>query len=90
MSENNTENAQPTGLQDRAERNVWLLAFLTFLTVSVAGLVEIVPLFYLDSAMPAKNIPGVVWDRGEGANQKTLEQTLKAGIQIILLPIQNK
>ena len=59
------ENTQPTGLQDRAERNVWLFAFLTFLTVSVAGLVEIVPLFYLDSALPAKHIPGVVWDRGE-------------------------
>ena len=58
-------DAQPTGLQDRAERNVWLFAFLTFLTVSVAGLVEIVPLFYLDSALPAKHIPGVVWDRGE-------------------------
>ena len=58
-------DAQPSGLQDRAERNVWLFAFLTFLTVSVAGLVEIVPLFYLDSALPAKHIPGVVWDRGE-------------------------
>ncbi len=58
-----SENTQPTGLQDKAERNVWLFAFLTFLTVSVAGLVEIVPLFYLDSAMPAKHIPGVVWKR---------------------------
>jgi len=58
-----SENSQPTGLQDRAERNVWLFAFLTFLSVSVAGIVEIVPLFYLDSTMPAKNIPGVVWDR---------------------------
>ncbi|MCK5648512.1 MAG: cytochrome-c oxidase, cbb3-type subunit II [Gammaproteobacteria bacterium] len=65
MSETNIEKVQPTGIQDRAERNVWLLAFLTFLTVSVAGIVEIVPLFYLDSALPAKNIPGVVWDRGD-------------------------
>lgn len=60
-----SENTQPTGLQDRAERNVWLFAFLTLIMVSIAGLVEIVPLFYLDSAMPAKNIPGVVWDRGD-------------------------
>lgn len=59
----NDPKSNPTGIQDKAERNVWLFAFLTFLTVSVAGIVEIVPLFYLDSAMPAKNIPGVVWDR---------------------------
>ena len=62
-NKNVSQNTQPTGLQDKVERNVWLFAFLTFLTVSIAGLVEIVPLFYLDSAMPAKNIPGVVWDR---------------------------
>ena len=59
----NDPKSNPGGIQDKAERNVWLFAFLTFLTVSVAGIVEIVPLFYLDSAMPAKNIPGVVWDR---------------------------
>jgi len=61
----NDPKPNPTGIQDKAERNVWLFAFLTFLTVSVAGIVEIVPLFYLDSALPAKNIPGVVWDRGD-------------------------
>ncbi len=69
----NDSQSKPTGLQDKAERNVWLFAFLTFLTVSVAGIVEIVPLFYLDSALPAKNIPGVVWDRGELPNQKSLD-----------------
>ena len=62
----NDPKSNPGGIQDKAERNVWLFAFLTFLTVSVAGIVEIVPLFYLDSAMPAKNIPGVVWDRKDG------------------------
>jgi len=58
-----SEETQEGGLQVKAERNVALLVFLTFIVVSIAGLVEIVPLFYLDSAMPAKNIPGVVWDR---------------------------
>jgi len=53
-------------LQIKAEKNVGLFLILTFIVVSIAGLVEIVPLFYLDSAMPAKNIPGVVWKREEG------------------------
>ena len=50
-------------LQVKAEKNVGLFLVLTFIVVSIAGLVEIVPLFYLDSALPAKNIPGVVWKR---------------------------
>ncbi len=62
----NDPQANETGMQSKAEKNVWLLAFLTFLVVSVAGIVEIVPLFYLDSAMPAKHIPGVVWHRTDG------------------------
>ena len=62
----NDPQANENGMQSKAEKNVWLLAFFTFLVVSVAGIVEIVPLFYLDSAMPAKNIPGVVWKRDAG------------------------
>ncbi len=65
-------------LQTAAEKNVGLFLALTFFVVSIAGLVEIVPLFYLDSATPAKNIPGVVWDRGEVPNQKSLDDW-KAG-----------
>ena len=62
----NDSQANENGMQSKAEKNVWLLAFLTFLVVSVAGIVEIVPLFYLDSTLPAKNIPGVVWKRDAG------------------------
>ncbi|MFK5986195.1 MAG: cytochrome-c oxidase, cbb3-type subunit II [Pseudomonadota bacterium] len=58
-----SQETQEGGLQVKAERNVGLFLILTFIVVSIAGLVEIVPLFYLDSALPAKNIPGVVWDR---------------------------
>ena len=58
-----SEEPQSSALQVKAERNVGLFLILTFIVVSIAGLVEIVPLFYLDSTMPAKNIPGVVWKR---------------------------
>lgn len=49
-----------------AETNVGIMVVFIFFVVSIAGLVEIVPLFYLDSAMPAKQIPGVVWQRQPG------------------------
>ena len=58
-----SNETQEGGLQVKAERNVGLFLLLTFIVVSIAGLVEIVPLFYLDSTMPAKHIPGVVWKR---------------------------
>lgn len=73
-----SNETQEGGLQVKAERNVGLFLLLTFIVVSIAGLVEIVPLFYLESTFPAKNIPGVVWDRGEAPNQKSLDEW-KAG-----------
>ena len=60
-----SENTQPTGLQDRAERNVWLMAILLVFVVSIAGLVEIVPLYYLDSTMEHNAHPEILWDRGD-------------------------
>ncbi len=60
-----SDNTQPTGLQDRAERNVWLMAILLVFVVSIAGLVEIVPLYYLESTMEHNAHPEIVWDRGD-------------------------
>lgn len=45
MSENNSNKA--LSLQERLEKNIWALVLATALVVSVGGIVEIVPLFYL-------------------------------------------
>lgn len=55
-----------TKLQDKAERNVFVLLVLLMLLLSVGGLVEIVPLFYLDKTMEYKTHPEIVWNRTEG------------------------
>ena len=60
-----SDNTEPKGLQDRAERNIWLMTAMLFVVVSIAGIVEIVPLYYLDSTMEHNKIPGIVWDRGD-------------------------
>ncbi len=44
-----SHDSQPKGLQEKAETNVGLFLVLTFIVVSIAGLVEITPLFYLDT-----------------------------------------
>jgi len=55
-----------TKLQDKAERNVFVLLVLLLVLLSVGGLVEIVPLFYLDKTMEHNTHPEIVWDRQEG------------------------
>jgi cytochrome c oxidase cbb3-type subunit 2 len=42
---------KPKHLQDKLERNIFSLTLATALAVSIAGIVEIVPLFYIDSAV---------------------------------------
>lgn len=66
---------KPKNLQDRSERNVFALMLATAFAVSIAGIVEIVPLFYLKSAVDytektdkygnVKNekFPELVWER---------------------------
>ncbi len=65
----------PKNFQDRTERNVFAMMLATAFAVSIAGIVEIVPLFYLKSAVDytektdkygnAKNekFPELVWER---------------------------
>ena len=61
-----------TKLQDKAERNVFVLLFLLLVLLSVGGLVEIAPLFYLDNTMEhnrqLKNDAqeNIRWDRQPG------------------------
>ena len=40
-----------TKLQDKMERNVWALLLMLLLVLSIGGIVEIVPLYYLDDTM---------------------------------------
>jgi cytochrome c oxidase cbb3-type subunit 2 len=66
---------KPKNLQDRFERNIFALMIATAFAVSIAGIVQIVPLFYLKSAVDytekadqfgnIKNekFPELVWQR---------------------------
>ncbi|MDF1589248.1 MAG: cytochrome-c oxidase, cbb3-type subunit II [Gammaproteobacteria bacterium] len=47
MSEHNSN--QPVTFQEKLEKNIWALILATAIIVSVGGIVEIVPLFYLDT-----------------------------------------
>ncbi|MBT8421353.1 MAG: cytochrome-c oxidase, cbb3-type subunit II [Gammaproteobacteria bacterium] len=55
-----------TRLQDKLERKIIPLVIATALVLSVGGLVEIVPLFYLDSTFEHNKSPEIMWQRKEG------------------------
>ncbi len=55
-----------TKLQDKAERNVGVLILITALLLSVGGIVEIVPLYYLENTMEHNKRPEIVWERKDG------------------------
>jgi cytochrome c oxidase cbb3-type subunit 2 len=55
-----------TKLQDKTERNVFLMVFMLAVLVAIPGAVEIIPLFYLDETMEHNQHPEIVWDRQAG------------------------
>ncbi|NOQ81499.1 MAG: cytochrome-c oxidase, cbb3-type subunit II, partial [Methylophaga sp.] len=55
MSEHNSN--EPISFQEKLEKNIWALALATAMVVSVGGIVEIVPLFYLDTTFEDINHP---------------------------------
>jgi len=55
-----------TKFQDKTERNVFLMVIMLAILLAVGGLVEIVPLFYLDETMEHNQHKEIVWDRAEG------------------------
>ena len=55
MSEHNSN--KPVSFQEKLEKNVWALVLATAMIVSVGGIVEIVPLFYLDTTFEDLNHP---------------------------------
>ena len=55
-----------TKLQDTAERNVFVMLALLLVLLSVGGLVEITPLFFLKDTMESNKYPEIVWQRQAG------------------------
>ncbi len=55
------DSGQAKGLQDRMERNIWGMLIVLAIVLSVGGLVEIVPLFYLKGTMEHNKVPEIVW-----------------------------
>lgn len=55
-----------TKFQDKIERNIFVMFLVTALLLSVGGIVEIVPLFYLDETMEHNQHSEVLWQRKDG------------------------
>jgi cytochrome c oxidase cbb3-type subunit 2 len=57
---------QSVGLQEKMEKNIWLLLVILAMALSVGGLVEIVPLFFMKDTMEHNKAPELVWQRQAG------------------------
>lgn len=55
-----------TRFQDKLERKIVPLVIVLALVLSVGGIVEIVPLFYLDSTFEHNESPEIIWQRKDG------------------------
>ena len=62
-------NKPPKGIQERLERNIWGMLIAVAIVLSVGGIVEIVPLFYLKSTEEANRFPEIVWNRDNPGSQ---------------------
>jgi cytochrome c oxidase cbb3-type subunit II len=63
------DTTAPKGLQDRMERNIWGLLIVLAIVLSIGGIVEIVPLFYLKSTMEYNKYPEIVWNKANPGSQ---------------------
>jgi len=61
-----SEKNQTGPIQYKFETNVVAMVIITALLVSIGGIVEIVPLFYLDETMEHNKHKEILWDRKEG------------------------
>lgn len=59
MAENNSSK----GFQDKMERSVWGMLIVLAIALSIGGIVEIVPLFYLKDTMEHNRFPEIVWEK---------------------------
>jgi len=55
-----------TRFQDKLERNIWGMLIVLAIVLSVGGIVEIVPLFFLKNTMEHNKFPEIVWQRQAG------------------------
>ena len=55
-----------TKLQDKLERNIWALILVLMFVLSIGGIVEIVPLYYLDDTMEHNARPEILWQAKPG------------------------
>ncbi len=76
MSDNGNKKKS---LQERAETNVVVLLLLLLVLLSVGGLVEIVPLFYLDETMEHNQHPELIWDRPANQKNVSLDELVATG-----------
>ncbi len=60
------EKIYSTKLQDKLERNVWALLLMLMVLLSIGGIVEIVPLYYLDNTMEHNARPEIIWQAKQG------------------------
>lgn len=67
------------GLQDGMERNIWGLLIVLAIALSVGGIVEIVPLFFLKGTMEHNKFPEIVWQSQVTAGQRKPLAAWKAG-----------
>lgn len=65
MAQNNSSK----GFQDWMERNILALLIVLALALSVGGIVEIVPLFYLKDTMEHNKYPELVWNHDAPGSQ---------------------
>jgi cytochrome c oxidase cbb3-type subunit 2 len=63
------------------ERNIWALLVILALALSVGGLVEIVPLFYLKSTMEYNKFPEIVWNKDNPGSQPIVEVDAKGDLK---------
>ncbi len=61
-----SSNSQSGKFQSWMERNVFALTVALAIALSVGGIVEIVPLFYLKNTMEHNQYPELLWQRQEG------------------------
>jgi len=62
------EKIHSTKFQDKMERNIWALLLTLMIILSVGGIVEIVPLYYLDDTMEHNARPEILWSPKPGQN----------------------
>ncbi len=55
-------NVKPKSFQERMEINIWLLLLVLAMVLSVGGIVEIVPLFFMKDTMEHNKYPEIVWN----------------------------